>query len=332
LQTDVLPCTEQGIRNAIAAGGGPFTFDCEGPTTVLTEATIDIDNDVILDGEGNLTVDGNGGHRVFLIPQGVTAKLIGFAVTGGSTDGGGGGIINHGMFTLSNSTVSGNSAGAGGGIVNSGTLTLTDSTVSGNTAANYGGGIFNGGTLTLTHSTVSDNIANYDGGGIYASSSYRFRGTLTMTNSTVSGNAPDAIYQFAGAVTLTNSTVSGNIERGMSSARRPVLTSSLIVDGRCYGPIASAGYNIEYGDTCGFDQPTDQVNVTAEQLALGPLQDNGGPTMTHALLPGSVAIDQIPEGDCVDAAGAPLTTDQRGEPRPETGGTLCDVGAFEVQP
>jgi hypothetical protein len=50
----------------------------------------------------------------------------------------------------------------------------------------------------------------------------------------------------------------------------------------------------------------------------------------HALLPGSVAIDVIPEAACVDADGEPLTEDQRGEPRP--GGTMCDVGAFEVQP
>ena len=54
--------------------------------------------------------------------------------------------------------------------------------------------------------------------------------------------------------------------------------------------------------------------------------------MTHALLPGSIAIDQTPAEDCVDADGQPLTTDQRGEPRPETGGTMCDVGAFELQP
>ena len=68
---------------------------------------------------------------------------------------------------------------------------------------------------------------------------------------------------------------------------------------------------------------------------VGPLQDNGGPTMTHALqtVPVvSVAIDKIPEADCVHADGSPLTTDQRGQPRPETGGTMCDVGAFEVQP
>jgi hypothetical protein len=62
------------------------------------------------------------------------------------------------------------------------------------------------------------------------------------------------------------------------------------------------------------------------------LQDNGGATETHALGAGSVAIDQIPEADCVDADGQPLTTDQRGEPRPETDGTMCDVGSFERQP
>jgi hypothetical protein len=96
----------------------------------------------------------------------------------------------------------------------------------------------------------------------------------------------------------------------------------------------SNGYNIESpGNTCGFDtNKGDQFDVTAEALNLGPLQDNGGPTQTHALLPGSVAIGKIPEAECLDADGAPLTTDQRGAPRPETGGTLCDVGAFEVQP
>jgi len=60
----VFPCTEEGIRDAIAVGGGPHPFDCDGPTTVVTEAEIVIDSDVILDGEGNLTVDGNDDHRV----------------------------------------------------------------------------------------------------------------------------------------------------------------------------------------------------------------------------------------------------------------------------
>jgi hypothetical protein len=101
-----------------------------------------------------------------------------------------------------------------------------------------------------------------------------------------------------------------------------------VVDGDCEGPPTSNGYNIESpGDTCGFDQPTDQINVSAEDLKLGELADNGGPTMTHALGEGSVAIDVIPAEDCVDADGAPLTTDQRGFPRD----SMCDVGSFEVQ-
>jgi hypothetical protein len=105
-----------------------------------------------------------------------------------------------------------------------------------------------------------------------------------------------------------------------------------LVDGECEGIlVTSNGYNIESpGDTCGFNQTTDQVNLTEEQLNLDELADNGGPTMTHALGARSVAIDQIAEADCVDADGELLTTDQRGKPRP--GGTMCDVGAFEVQP
>jgi hypothetical protein len=132
--------------------------------------------------------------------------------------------------------------------------------------------------------------------------------------------------------------VSGNVAEvggGIYNFGELTLTNTLVDNyyGCGGGTALSGGGNIESpGDTCGFDQTGDQVNVTAGQLNLGPLADNGGPTMTHALLPGSVAIDVIPEADCVDADGAPLTMDQRGEPRPEPGGTMCDVGAFEVRP
>jgi hypothetical protein len=61
------------------------------------------------------------------------------------------------------------------------------------------------------------------------------------------------------------------------------------------------------------------------ELSLEPLAGNGGPTETHALGDGSLAIDQIPEVACEE------NTDQRGEPRPEPGGSMCDVGSFEVQ-
>jgi hypothetical protein len=335
----VCSCDEAGIRAAISEGGGPFTFDCDGPTTVVTEAEVIIDNDVILDGEGNLTVDGNEAHRVFSVPENVTAELQRLTVTKGrgSLAGWiGGGIYNRGRLTLTHSTVSdsatnGGGNGSGGGIYNGGTLTVTHSTVSGNTSG-HGGGVSNEGTATLISSTVSGNRAERLGGGIDNSG-----GTLTLISSTVSGNTAalnTGGIRNVGTLTVVASTLSGNTtddgSASIESHGTLTLTHSL-VDGDCnldVGPgasVTSNGYTIESpGDTCGFDQPTDQVNVSAADLKLGSLQDNGGPTMTHALGAGSVSIDAIPGPDCE------ADTDQRGEPRP--GGAMCDVGSFEVQP
>ena len=377
-------CTEQGIRDAIAAGGGPYTFDCNGPQTVVTAAGIVIDNDVILDGERNLTVDGDDDHLVFAVNEGVIAELTGLTVTNGNGEEAqdSGGIVVHdgGALTLTNTNVSGNVSGCCGGTISnygtliltnstvsdntgsgiwnggSGTLTLTESTVSGNTdAPQGGGGIKNlGGTATLVNSTVSGNTAPPDreGGGIQNG------GTLTLVNSTVSGNSAPlgggifncvwgALSVSFGTLTLVNSTVSGNTasdEGGgiFNCGQAEATLINSLIDGDCGfyldGVITSNGYNIESpGDTCGFDQTGDQPGVTAEELNLGPLADNGGPTETHALglLPTlSVAIDQIPEAECLDAYGAPLTTDQRGLARPvPIPGTeaKCDVGAFEEQ-
>ena len=318
------PCTESGIRAAIAEGGGPFTFDCDGPQTVVTEAEIVIDNDVILDGEGNLTVDGDDDHLVFRVededatdPGQLVVGLRGLTVTGGAIFG-----------------------DSGGGIRNGGTLTLTDCTISENRADAGGGGIFNFGSLTVRSSTISGNIADYAGAILISS------GGVSIWNSTVSGNTTlsdsGAIWTTRtldddGSLSMSASTVSGNIGGGIKAGGSTYLRNTIVKDDcdvevpSVIPSVVSAGNNIESpGDTCGFDQPTDQVNVSADDLNLEEFADNGGPTMTQALGAGSVAIDQIPAEDCVDADGAPLTTDQRGEPRP--GGTACDVGAFEVQP
>ena len=326
---NVCRCSEAGIRAAIQAGGNdPYTFDCDGPKTVATNSTIEIYNDVILDGEGNLTVDASDDHRVFAVGELVTVELRGFTVTGGKVVGeSGGGIANGGDLTLANSTVRENAAesqpepcggdpcaaGRAGGIWNGGegTLTLLSTTVSRNTA-DSGGGIFqSGASLMLTNSTVSGNTAS-EGGGIYNDGS----GPATLTNSTVSGNS------------------AGSGSAILLSAVGPfasIITTSTLIDGACsqQGEVTwtSNGYNIESpGDTCGFDtNEGDQVNVSADDLNLGELSDNGGLTETHALLPGSAAINQIPKADCG------VNTDQRGRPRPETGGDACDVGSFERQ-
>ena len=367
--TSIFPCTEQGIRNAIDVGGGPHAFACKELTTVTTaEGTIIIDNDVILDGLDALEVEAGSAlpRRVFLIEEGVNAELRRLAVTGGSVgaSGQGGGIWNRGSATLVrcrvfenssdffgggissgdglarleaeltviDSIVSGNSAETGGGIVSWGTLTVVGTTVSGNSAFTVGG-IGSSGTGSVRNSTVSNNTAEL-GAGIWN----EHGGMLTVTNSTVSGNSASiggGLFNL-GTSTVVNSTLVDNSATQEGSAiaddqqeGATVTLSGSLIEGGCSAAIVSSGYNIESpGNTCGFHQPTDQVNVSADDVKLGPLQDVGGPSETLALGAGSVALDVIPEAECVDTEGAQLTTDQRGEPR----GSMCDVGAFEVQP
>jgi hypothetical protein len=277
LEGSVVPCSEQGIRNAIAAGSGSYTLDCDEPSPIVLTAEITIDDsDIILDGRG-VTLDASNveppDETCFRVVEQVTVELSGFTLTGGSHAG----VYNGANLTLANSTVTDNGVW---GIDNDGVLTVINSTVSRNRGVLHRAQIENDGSLTLINSTVV--------------------GTAALSTGEF-----DEDRQYLTAI-------EGCIIRG-SCTLQQALTSN--------------GYNVESpGDTCGFDQGTDQVNVTTGQLNLQPLADNGGPTQTQALGEGSVAIDQIPADDC------DVDIDQRGEPRPETGGTMCDVGAFEVQP
>lgn len=136
-----MACAEQGIRDAIATGGGPYTFGCDGSQTVVTEAEIVIDNDVILDGEGNLTLDGQKAHFLFVVQSGVTAALRRMRLTrGGCLVGkicGGGGIKNFGALTLNEVELRENTGKsyADAALMNEGTMIVEDSTVWNNDAA-----------------------------------------------------------------------------------------------------------------------------------------------------------------------------------------------------
>jgi hypothetical protein len=216
--------------------------------------------------------------------------------------------------------VSGNAALGFGGGVHAGYVTLTNSTVSGNTAEYAGGGIFtNWGTLT--NSTVSGNAAEYTGGGIF---SYY---DVTLTNSTLSGNTTYSVSSgFYGlGLTLTNTTVSGNTGgTSVIDGYYLTFTNTIMADNGtiiCSAGGVSEGYNLVDDTSCNLTEPTDLVVADA---MLGPLQDNGGPTETHDLLPGSPAID-AGSVDC-----PPPDTDQRGVARPQ--GTACDIGAVEYLP
>jgi len=331
------PCTEQGIRNAIAAGGGPHTFDCDGPTTVTTSADILIDNDVTLDGGGDLIVDGNDDHRVFEVARDTTVELREMTITQGDAgDGGmGGGLLlgSGAEVTLTGCTIracTAGVAGGGGGISVSerARLTIIETTVSGNESA-VGGGISldAGGTADVLRSSISENTATAGfGGGVAVA------GALTLTNSTLSGNLPNAIYAVDdSSTTLATATISSvDAESGVPTiftAGTLALTMvNSVLSGLCNEEaVVSGGNNIESpGDTCGLGGIGDNVGVTIGQLNLGPLQQNGGPTQTHEPGSGSVAIDAIELADCE------LEDDQRGIARPQGAG--CDIGSVEVVP
>jgi len=248
----------------------------------------------------------------------------------------GGGVRNGGStlthLTLSNSTVTGNAAASGGGILNAGVGAVFDiynTSIAANTASGSGGGVFNNGMMTVSGSTLNRNQAR-SGGGID-----HFGGHLTLTNDTLSGNAASdnggGLYNRGPAI-LTNVTLSGNTANGPDTggnifndtaqmALRNTIVANSEADGNCFnsdGLLTSSGHNLDSGNTCRFGSPGD---LTITDPLLGPLHDNGGPTLTHALLPGSPAIDHADHLQCPPV-------DQRGVSRPQ--GSGCDIGAYEA--
>ncbi|MBK8434253.1 MAG: hypothetical protein IPL28_24515 [Chloroflexi bacterium] len=234
-------------------------------------------------------------------------------------------------LTLNNATITGGNGASGGGILNYNTLTLNNSTVSGNTASGFGGGIYNyGGTLTLNNSTVSGNMANH-GGGI---SNY---GTLTLNNSTVSGNTGNSngggIHNFAGTTTLNRSMVSGNTSPLGAEIRRSsgtITAADHNVFGHSGQTNAQAFSNFTPGAT-DITATSDGTTPTVLASILNPtLANNGGSTLTHALVTGSPAIDIVPLDGSVCILDT--STDQRGGVRgsgANRGDGACDAGAYE---
>lgn len=273
-------------------------------------------------------------------------------ITGNSAFRYGGGIMSNGNLTINNSTISNNNSNEqGGGIVFFGgatTLNITNSTVSGNTTRDAGGGLSAGfNTINITGSTFSNNSNSqlFGGGGISFNSN-----TATVSNSTFSGNTAagqggGAIRIDGGTLTFTSLTIANNTTTGsgggilnfsaMINLRNSILANSNGSGGSpdIFGSVNSQGYNLirsTMGATITGDTAT---NITGLDPQLGPLANNGGPTLTHALMVGSPAVDK---GNSFG-----LTTDQRGMMRPSdlpnanypnaAGGDGADIGAFEIQ-
>jgi hypothetical protein len=258
-----------------------------------------VNQSVTIQGDATIgsTVDGNNAGRVFGIEFGVVATLN--------------------MLTITNGKVSSGETmtGTGGGIANIGTLTVVQCTITGNqaTAVGFtgGGGIFNGGgALTVINSTISGNSTVGFGGGLWNQTNPESLGMATLVNVTINGNtaATGGGVSNAGGETLnlTNTIIAGSTSGG-----------------DCFntGVIGTNSHNLVQDSSC--------TPAVSGDPKLGPLQNNGGPTFTHALLAGSPAIDA--GDDSVLGAPLNLSTDQRGPGFPRKVGSHVDIGAFEAQ-
>jgi len=310
-------------RLAISGNNASRVFRIPAGTVSISNVTIQ---------NGNIPTGQQGGGGIF--NQG-TLTLNNVVVRNNTVNGTdspdvGGGICNgwglgKGTLIINDSMISGNTAARGGGIFNTGaeTLTITNSTVTGNTAIRAGG-ILSYATVNMMNSTISNNIASNSSGGIEHSP--LTNAPMTLTNVTISGNSShpgfgDGISNLGSNTTLTNVTISGGIGIGVLNWEGSVISlrNTIIANNgaNCYGTVTSLGYNLSSDNTCGFTGTGDQNKTDP---LLGPLQDNGGPTFTHALLTGSPAIN------AADPNNFP-PTDQRGVIRPQGAGP--DIGAFE---
>ena len=313
------------------AGGGVFCFG----TWTSTNDTIA--NNFAHDGGG---ISNNGGIW--------TSTNDTIANNTSTTSGGG--IANNGTLTVSQSTISGNSAGGnGGGIGNDGSLTLVQSTISGNLANSNGGGLGNNyyGTATVTQSTISGNSARNAGGGIGN------LGTLAVRQSTITGNLAGAVgggiasfysdnYEY-GSATLTNTIVAGNtatsgasdIADFGSSLDTTNSANNLIGDAFTSGGLQDKSFDPTHGNIVGING-FGTLPITS--VLFPYLIANGGPTLTHPLMPGSPALDAgdntlIP-ADTLDQDGdadttEPVPFDQRGAGFDRILNSTVDIGAVE---
>jgi hypothetical protein len=327
---DAITNTDSGtlsfLRSTVSPGGGlsagivnagQLTFaDSEahgGLDGIFNEllATVTVTNSVLRD-------------NTFGIRNLGVATLEGCSIRDNTTLAGdsGAGVTSAGVLVMVDTVVSDNTASDGAGISNSGMADVRNCTISGNKTSGVGGtgsggGIRNTGTLEMVNCTISGNQAlTGQGGGVWNSGS----GALALRSCTVSGNAAGSgggLSVQSGSVQLANTIVALNAAEDGAD---------------CQGASTSLGFNL-VGDATGCDLSAAEGDLvgsaeTPVDPMLGPLQNNGGPTLTHALLFGSPAIEGGNPATPGSGGNACEISDQRGIARPQ--GTTCDIGAYEA--
>jgi hypothetical protein len=233
-----------------------------------------------------------------------------------------GGIVNDGgIVVLRNCSISNNVSVEGGGIWNGGSLAVTNCVINGNrsvysTPPTPGGGLFNFGYAILQNTTVSGNSAMGQGGGIWND------GGLRLLNCTIASNTASMDFEAGGGVWNSTS------DRTLFQSRNSIIagnksspTNQTLIADDIRSNLESFGHNLILSTNGWSNAGYNHTDLVGVDPLLGPLQDNGGPTWTHALMKGSPAID------AGDPNGAP-SDDQRGVPRPQ--GPGIDIGAFEL--
>lgn len=314
------------VLNSTLSGNSTAGYQCDGGAVYAYSGAVTVTNSTF---SGNSTTGFESDGAAILAHQGAVtitnSTFSGNFTLGDEADGG---AIHHryGTVLIQGSTFTGNSTAgtnAFGGALSSsrnGNITVVNSTFSGNqvngTGPVGGGAIyFDDGDVTIINSTITNNSAPIGGGiGIYADNAGE---SLTIINSIIAGNTATTNPDFTAPGTPGTNLIVRNSLIGRNDGTTLTATGVVTPDanGNFIGGGAGAG-------------------LTAAQIGLGALADNGGPTQTHALLAGSLALNR---GDSTRATltglpgGTPLTSDQRGNPFFRIFGSAVDMGAFEAQ-